>query len=125
MTSAASGMTQIDVGRPATGDANTKICQPGAVSRPVKVVGLGPGAGVGVLVPLLGYVLLMTMHLVVSDVALVALLVVPVAFCALLFAIPAVRPHALGMLAGALIGVAILVGVVLGGVGLVAWLLSD
>ncbi len=95
------------------------------MSRPVNAAGLGSGAVVGVVVPVLGYALLMSSHIRVSDVVLVGLLLLPVVCCALLFTIPSARPRALGLVVGALIGVAILVGVVVGGVGAIAWLISD
>jgi hypothetical protein len=95
------------------------------MSRPVNADGIRWGAGVGAVVPALGYLLLMTMRVRVSDVTLVALLVVPVVFCALLLTIPTTRPRALSLLIGALLGEAVMVGVVIGGISLIAWMLSD
>ena len=95
------------------------------MSRLVNSVGLGWGAGVGVVMPVLGYLLLMIMHVRVSDALLVALLVVPLVLCALLFAVPSVGPRAPGVLIGAMLGEAVLVGVLIGGISLIAWMLSD
>ncbi len=95
------------------------------MSRSVNPDGIGLGAGIGVVVPALGYLLLMIMRVQVSDVMLVALLVVPLVFCALLLTIPTTRPRAPSLLIGVLIGEAVMVGVILGGIGLIAWMLSD
>jgi hypothetical protein len=95
------------------------------MSRPVNSTGLGWGAGVGVAMPLLGYLLLMTLHVQVSDLMLAALVAVPVALCALPFVIPRVRPLAPSLLIGALLGVTVLVVVLVGGISLIAWMLSD
>jgi hypothetical protein len=93
--------------------------------RRVDLEGVGLGAAVGVVLPALGYLLLMAMRVQVTDAVLVALLVVPVVFCASLLALPPTRPRAPGLLIGVLVGEAVMVGVLLGGISLVAWMLSD
>lgn len=93
--------------------------------RRVEPAGIGLGAGVGVVVPALGYLLLMITRVQVTDIVLVALLVVPAVFSAVLLTIPTTRPRAPSLLIGVLLGETVMIGVLVGGISLIAWMLSD
>ena len=93
--------------------------------EPSKRAGVFIGAATGVLGVPLGYVLLQSLGVIVTDALLLACAAAPTALWLVAAAIGRFRPWLVRAVVGSAIATILLVGGVLGGISLIAWLLSD
>ncbi|GEM_PF-5919348 len=83
------------------------------------------GTALGALLPVLVVAILLALPIIVSDALLLLSLTVPLAVAVVACALSRRRPRPLGLVLGSVIGAALLVMLVGGGIGLLGRLLSD
>jgi len=93
--------------------------------EPSKRAGVFIGAATGVLGVPLGYVLLQSPGVIVTDALLLACAAAPTVLWLVAAAIGRFRPWLVRAVVGSAIATILLVGGVFGGISLIAWLLSD
>lgn len=79
----------------------------------------------GPLIVIVGYLISRALPMTLTDARLLVVVTLPVLLALPFLIPPSTRSRAVRFIVGAVIGVAVVVGIVTGGISLLAWMLSD